>query len=257
MYTTGSGTHDGVSIWHRRSRTREGRSSDGVEPGHTPRPRVGRRVRMLLSFQRPSHLSGRGFLPMAHPEPSPIRERTGEYSARTAKLGGLRSRTSLSHHLAHRASWLRRHPEARPLAGPPASGEALGPEKVVAGRSRAVRGQARSPRDCPHSRVRSGATAGKLAAEPSESAFTERRVGECGLSRGMAQDRPAAPRAQAGGTRTAATHRGPNPQPTRTPQPRPRTRTRWAARRAAGPSRSAGGADRRSRSAPPAATSRA
>ena len=36
--------------------------SDGVEPGHTPRPRVGRRVRMLLSFQRPSHLFKKGFL---------------------------------------------------------------------------------------------------------------------------------------------------------------------------------------------------
>ena len=47
--------------WHRRpSRPVMGRSSDGVEPGHTPRPRVGRRVRMLLSFQRPSHLFGRG-----------------------------------------------------------------------------------------------------------------------------------------------------------------------------------------------------
>jgi hypothetical protein len=51
---------------------------DGVEPGHTPRPRVGRRVRMLLSFQRPSHLSGRGFLPTAHPEP--FRFRSGPVS---------------------------------------------------------------------------------------------------------------------------------------------------------------------------------
>ena len=38
-------------------------SSDGVEPGHTPRPRIGREVRMLLSFQRPSHLLGRVVLP--------------------------------------------------------------------------------------------------------------------------------------------------------------------------------------------------
>jgi hypothetical protein len=41
-----------------------------------------REVRMLLSFQRPSHLFGRAFLPGARPEPSAIPERTGEYSAR-------------------------------------------------------------------------------------------------------------------------------------------------------------------------------
>ena len=86
MYTIDPGTQDGVSIWHRRqSLAPEGTGRcDGVEPGHTPRPRVGRRVRMLLSFQRPSHLFGRGFLPRALPKSSPIPERIGEYSAQTA-----------------------------------------------------------------------------------------------------------------------------------------------------------------------------
>jgi len=44
-------------------------------------------VRMLLSFQRPSHLFGKGFLPRARPRPSPISERTGEYSAGSAARG--------------------------------------------------------------------------------------------------------------------------------------------------------------------------
>src|SRR6266480_4870345 len=42
MYTTGFG------------------AQDGVEPGHTPRPRGRPKVRMLLSFQRPSHLFWKG-----------------------------------------------------------------------------------------------------------------------------------------------------------------------------------------------------
>jgi hypothetical protein len=39
---------------------KKGMSSDGVEPGHTPRPRGRPKVRMLLSFQRPSHLFWKG-----------------------------------------------------------------------------------------------------------------------------------------------------------------------------------------------------
>jgi hypothetical protein len=85
----GPGTHDGVNLAPSVEAPR-GWSSDGVEPGHTPRPRVGRRVRMLLSFQRPSHLFGRGFLPGARPKPSPIPERTGEYSAQRAPRRGPR-----------------------------------------------------------------------------------------------------------------------------------------------------------------------
>ena len=41
---------------------REERPSDGVEPGHISRPGFGRRVCMLLSFQRPSHRFWRGIL---------------------------------------------------------------------------------------------------------------------------------------------------------------------------------------------------
>jgi hypothetical protein len=57
-------------FWHRRSSapTRE-RPSDGVEPGHIFRPGSGRRVCMLLSFQRPSHRFWRGILLRARPDP--------------------------------------------------------------------------------------------------------------------------------------------------------------------------------------------
>jgi hypothetical protein len=69
-----------------------GRSSDGVEPGHTPRPRVGRRVRMLLSFQRPSHLFREGFLLRGTPgSRNRFPGRTDEYSARLASLERVRS----------------------------------------------------------------------------------------------------------------------------------------------------------------------
>jgi hypothetical protein len=51
-------------FWHRRSSCspRGERPSDGVEPGHIFRPGSGRRVCMLLSFQRPSHRFWRGIL---------------------------------------------------------------------------------------------------------------------------------------------------------------------------------------------------
>ena len=91
MYTTDPGTQDGVSIWHRRRpAARKGRRSDGVEPGHTPRPRFGRRVRMLLSFQRPSHLAGRGFLPRARPR---FRPRSGHMSIAPGSPSGQAPRT--------------------------------------------------------------------------------------------------------------------------------------------------------------------
>ena len=56
-----------------------GLSSDGVEPGHTPRPSIGRRVRMLLSFQRPSHLFRKGFLLSGAPK-TRIGSRGGQMS---------------------------------------------------------------------------------------------------------------------------------------------------------------------------------
>jgi hypothetical protein len=60
---SGPGTHDGVSIWHRRSKpVRAARATASNLDTHLDRG-FGRRVRMLLSFQRPSHLFGRGFLP--------------------------------------------------------------------------------------------------------------------------------------------------------------------------------------------------
>ena len=88
MYTTDPGRMTG-SIWHRRSRPRRaGRATASNLDTHLDRG-FGRKVRMLLSFQRPSHLFGRGFLPGARPKPSPIPERTGEYSARIAARCGL------------------------------------------------------------------------------------------------------------------------------------------------------------------------
>jgi hypothetical protein len=45
------------------------RSSDGVEPGHIFRPRFGRRVCMLLSFQRPSHLFRKAIFLRMRPGP--------------------------------------------------------------------------------------------------------------------------------------------------------------------------------------------
>jgi hypothetical protein len=52
----------GSIFWHRRlGDSNLSRAGDGFEPGHTPRPRDRSRVRMLLSFQRPSHLFRKGF----------------------------------------------------------------------------------------------------------------------------------------------------------------------------------------------------
>ena len=58
---------------------------------------VGRRVRMLLSFQRPSHLFGKGIPPRGASETVPISERTGEYSARIATWGAAARRTARAH----------------------------------------------------------------------------------------------------------------------------------------------------------------
>ena len=62
MYTTDPGTQDGVSIWHRRSmaQRRAGRSTASNLDTHLDRG-IGRRVRMLLSFQRPSRPLRKGF----------------------------------------------------------------------------------------------------------------------------------------------------------------------------------------------------
>ena len=91
MYTGSSEAQDGVNLGTvDASDPMMGRPFDGVEPGHTPRPRVGREVRMLLSFQRPSRLSGRGLLPMGAPGIRiRVPGRTDEYSAgRRARTGG-------------------------------------------------------------------------------------------------------------------------------------------------------------------------
>jgi hypothetical protein len=57
-------------------------ASDGVEPGHTISTEGRSRVRMLLSFQRPSYLFREGAsFPPGTPEPSLVPERTDEYSA--------------------------------------------------------------------------------------------------------------------------------------------------------------------------------
>jgi hypothetical protein len=75
--------------WHRRPLATRKRADlgDGVEPGHTPRPKIGRRVRMLLSFQRPSHLSRRDCLLSEHPGTGTrIPKRTDEYSATAMRL---------------------------------------------------------------------------------------------------------------------------------------------------------------------------
>jgi hypothetical protein len=71
------------------ARIPEGPGDDGVEPGHTPRSGDSdRRVRMLLSFQRPSHLFGRGFLPVGRPARGfPRLGRTDEYSAQSDHRG--------------------------------------------------------------------------------------------------------------------------------------------------------------------------
>jgi hypothetical protein len=83
MYTEGSGAQDGVNSGTAvRSTPRKERSSDGVEPGHISRPGFGRRVCMLLSFQRPSHRFWREILLRGAPRVlGPARGRTHEYSA--------------------------------------------------------------------------------------------------------------------------------------------------------------------------------
>src|SRR6516165_12308777 len=59
VYTTDPGRMTG-SIWHRRPRPRgASRATASNLDTHLDRG-FGRRVRMLLSFQRPSHLFGKG-----------------------------------------------------------------------------------------------------------------------------------------------------------------------------------------------------
>ena len=81
---------DGVNLGTAvRDGPASGPPGDGVEPGHTLRPRVGRRVRMLLSFQRPSHSSEGVSILRARPEQPKLAppERTDEYSARSNHCG--------------------------------------------------------------------------------------------------------------------------------------------------------------------------
>ena|SRR5436305_13198293 len=83
MYTTGSGTQDGVFNLGTAVRMdpRVQRATASNLDTLLDR-RVGREVRMLLSFQRPSRLSGRGFPPMGAPGIRVrVPGRTGEYSA--------------------------------------------------------------------------------------------------------------------------------------------------------------------------------
>jgi hypothetical protein len=81
--------------WHRRlSRSAKRTKATAASNLDTLLGRgIDRRVRMLLSFQRPSHLSEKG-LPSrgAHPGPIRIPERTGEYSAETAPRERARGR---------------------------------------------------------------------------------------------------------------------------------------------------------------------
>ncbi len=68
---------------------REERSNDGVEPGHISRPGFGRRVCMLLSFQRPSHLLQEGDPPQGRARVlEPVPGRTDEYSAQNRRRRG-------------------------------------------------------------------------------------------------------------------------------------------------------------------------
>src|SRR5438270_2575948 len=86
MYTKDFGARDGVNLGTAVRVAHERLSSDGVEPGHTPRPRDRPKVRMLLSFQRPSHRFWkggsfpRGVLPGTGTG-FRLPRRTGEYSA--------------------------------------------------------------------------------------------------------------------------------------------------------------------------------
>src|SRR5579872_1398851 len=77
----------GSSILAPPFETLAGRTSDGVEPGHTPRSgNSDRSVRMLLSFQRPSpplQEGGSFHLGVPRQRCSPLLARTDEYSARS------------------------------------------------------------------------------------------------------------------------------------------------------------------------------
>ena len=79
-YTGGSGAQDGVNSGTVAKSVHADRGATVIEPGHTSaegRPRV----RMLLSFQRPSHLFRRDFLRRHAREQKLLSGRTGEYSA--------------------------------------------------------------------------------------------------------------------------------------------------------------------------------
>ena len=63
VYTMGSRAQDGVNLGTVVQKTRKGPSSDGVEPGHTPRPRVRSKGAHAVEFSKTvAPLSGRDFL---------------------------------------------------------------------------------------------------------------------------------------------------------------------------------------------------
>ena len=87
-YTVGSGTQDGVNSGTavRGTRRRVSTAASNLDT-HLDRG-IGRSVRMLLSFQRPSRTSRRRGLPLrARSGSKRIPKRTDEYSAEVAALG--------------------------------------------------------------------------------------------------------------------------------------------------------------------------
>ncbi len=135
MYTWAPDARRGQS-WHRRpSNPARGRSFDGVEPGHTLRSGFDRRVRMLLSFQRPSHRFGRGFLREGYTRKRQAPGRTEEYSAGAAQLG----RPPRRRHVLTAQPRSRRIRSRRgSIAGPPRARSA--PARGAASRRPAPRG---------------------------------------------------------------------------------------------------------------------
>ena len=113
-------------------RPAKGRSSDGVEPGHTPRPKGRSKGAHAVEFSKTVAPLGEGIPSHGASRTVPIPERTDEYSARTAKLGGLGPRTSLWHRLA---------PNAFRVVGPPRSafGDSSAPALAARGWWRRLR----------------------------------------------------------------------------------------------------------------------
>lgn len=89
MYTNGPGTHDGVFNLAPSIEGHEDRSSDGVEPGHTSRPRGRSKSAHAVEFSKTvAPLQEGDSFPGRVQDRLPISERTGEYSARPAPRWG-------------------------------------------------------------------------------------------------------------------------------------------------------------------------